>query len=160
MKQRNLQPAKGFTLLEMLIVITIIAIVTSIITVNWTHWQSNSQRRFMTDRLLAELNSHRLLAIHENVSYQCQFEKTDLICRRFTFNQNGYMGWHDPIRKRLLGKGLVFQLTSHLEEKNPAIYFLSSGEIPPFLLKVWDKKTELYQISSNGATLAITGESP
>jgi prepilin-type N-terminal cleavage/methylation domain-containing protein len=147
--QKKKQLPNGFSLLEIIIVIAILAIVSTIATVGFVRWQSHSKIHFAKDRLLDTLHTYRLLAIDENVSYRCQVAGATLICRCFTFNKKGELGWHDRKKKRIIDSSLQMKITESTPEESHAIYFLSSGEVPPFALEIREGKNRLYQLKSH-----------
>ena len=149
----------GFSLLEIIVVLTVISIIASITTVSWIRWQSHSKKRFSEDRLLYILNAYRLLALNENVSYRCQVTGADLICDRWTFDKNGYIGWHDREEKRIVDANLRLKITKSSLKQSHAIYFLSSGEISPFTLDVREGETLLYRLKSHNAHIVDAGHS-
>lgn len=141
---------KGFTLIEIVVVIAIVAIVTSIAVVSWLHWHGHSEQRFSKDKLIATLNAKRLLALNSRDSYQCQVNGPTLICKRWTINKSGYTNWHDPVSKRVVNRDMTLKITQATPEKSQAIYFLASGEIPPFKLAVLKGKNRLFLLTTNG----------
>jgi prepilin-type N-terminal cleavage/methylation domain-containing protein len=157
MQANNPQRHNGFSLLEMMVAIAIVAIVAALVTVSWTRWQGHNKHRFSEDKLLSELNGRRSLAVSERLSYKCQVDNASLICQRWTFNRDGYMGWHNKSSKHILDDSLRMKLAKNSPKKSHAIYFLSSGEIPPFVLEIWDHKNLLYRLRSNGTDVVEAG---
>lgn len=149
---------KGFTLIEMMVALAIVTIMATVVTVSSAHWQTHRQHQFSKDRLLLELNYYRSLALSERLSYKCQTKQTTIRCQRFIFNRDGSLSWHDKTSKHILDHGLHMILRQSSPEKNHAIYFLSSGEIPPFLLEVWDAKKLIYRLKSSGTDVVEASE--
>jgi prepilin-type N-terminal cleavage/methylation domain-containing protein len=148
---------KGFSLIEIIVVLAIISILASITTVSWIRWQSHSKKRFSEDRLLYTLNGYRLLALNENLSYKCEAIGAELICYRWTFDKDGYIGWHDLEKRRIIDANLHMKITKSSPKKSHAIYFLSSGEISPFILEVREGETLLYRLKSHYSRIVDAG---
>lgn len=144
---------KGFSLIEIMVVIAIVAVVTAIAVVSWSHSRAHSEKHFSQDRLISVLNAHRLLALNEHLSYKCRAKETLLVCQRWTRNTKGYIGWYDHGVDSVLSDNLHMVITHSQPKKSHAIYFLSSGEIPAFTLAVMQKNQVLYRLESNGVAI-------
>jgi prepilin-type N-terminal cleavage/methylation domain-containing protein len=151
MKKHN--KTRGFSLVELLVVVAIIAIIASIATVCWMQWQGHRQTHFSEDRLISTLNNRRSIAINSHTSYKCHVKENTLVCQNWTRNKQGYAGWHNDQTVHIAQPEVNLEITRPSQTDSHALYFLSSGDVPPFTLLVKQGNKVLYQLKSNGVAV-------
>lgn len=123
----NRNPSRGFTLVEMLIVIAILGIVLGIAAPNLSRYRHNVNLREAARDISAEMNLCRQRAITENSRYRISF---DFHGRTYTVSRlpDGAAAWQDLSTGSLGGGNALISFSSTtFSESPPASTFLPRG---------------------------------
>jgi type II secretion system protein H len=84
---------KGFSLIELVVVMTIIGILLSIVTLDFNSWQRRSQIERQTRELFSDLNQARLESLHRKQRHSIVMQPNSYIFRRYSSeNENRLAG--------------------------------------------------------------------
>lgn len=61
-----MEETRGFTILELLVVLAVIAVVSAIVTPNFIRWRNNAKMRDAVDNLMGDLEMAKISAVKEN----------------------------------------------------------------------------------------------
>lgn len=157
-KNKRLQYGKhflGISLIEVMIVLAIIVIITSIFTIGVSNTQHKNVQQHM-EKISALIHLAQEQAIFNGVDYGISIANNN-----YAFFQLHELEWlivsNDPLlRARELPIDLQFDL--YLDEikvalnaqvDRPQIFITSDGEISPFILKIFDGHDVAYQLTVN-----------
>ncbi len=110
MRQRR--SSTGFSLIELMVVIAIIAILLSLATLNFNQWQRKSQIERQTRELMADLNTARTESIYRKQSHALIMNTDGLgyILRRYSSPDEKRTSTVQPA-EIILNKGVHYQFT-------------------------------------------------
>lgn len=145
---------RGFTLIEIVVVVVIISLVITMTTISMGNPQAKRMKQSST-RVATLLQLAKEQAIFNSQDYALSVWESG-----YSFYTLSETGWNiitdDRIfRERKLPDGLEFFLyldelkviLEREDKKKPQIFITSDGEISPFRLEITDHKEWLYQIS-------------
>ncbi|MGD8882665.1 MAG: GspH/FimT family pseudopilin [Desulfobacterales bacterium] len=103
-----MQKMRGFSILELLVVLAIIAAVSAIVTPNFIRWRNNAKMRDAVDNLMADLEMAKISAVKENNFVAVLFNPTGY--RVFVDKTNFWARDADErlLRDRKLPAGVTF----------------------------------------------------
>ena len=101
---------RGFTILELLVVLAVIAVVSAIVTPNFIRWRNNAKMRDAVDNLMGDLEMAKISAVKENNFVAVLFNPTGY--RVFVDKANFWARDADErlLRDRKLPAGVTFDL--------------------------------------------------
>ena len=101
----------GFTILELMMVLAVIAVVTAIVTPNILAWRNNAKMRDAVDNLMGDLQMAKISAVKENNNVAVLFNPTSY--RVFVDKDSSWVQDADErlLRVRKLPAGVKFDLS-------------------------------------------------
>ena len=105
-----MKKTRGFSFLELMVVLAIIAAVSAIVTPNFIRWRNNAKMRDAVDNLMADLEMAKISAVKENNFVAVLFNSTGY--RVFVDKANPWVRDADErlLRDRKLPAGVTFDL--------------------------------------------------
>ena len=105
-----MKKSRGFSILELLVVLAVIAVVSAIVTPNFISWRNNAKMRGAVDNLMGDLEMAKIRAVKENNFVAVMFNPTGY--RVFVDKANFWVQDTDErlVRVRQLPAGVTFDL--------------------------------------------------
>jgi len=105
-----MKKSRGFSILELLVVLAVIAVVSAIVTPNFISWRNNAKMRGAVDNLMGDLEMAKIRAVKENNFVAVLFNPTGY--RVFVDKANPWVQDADErlLRVRKLPAGVTFDL--------------------------------------------------
>ncbi len=151
-------PISGFTLIELMVVVTIAAVLSTVVVLSLGHWSSPSAPKQQLSRLAAQLQQQC-----EQAMFQSRARGLRLTDEGFDFWQSGPDGWEalpassgaqarrwpDGLAVELLLEGRQQSLGEEIE--SPQIQCRPLGQVTPFeLILAGDERQARLSVSGNG----------
>lgn len=157
-------PAAGFTLLEVLIVITLVGILTGVVVLGFTGADTQQEVKGLAQRFAFRVELARQTALNRNREWGIYVDETDYRFAEFSPDQGEWeeqtqrpfdvveMPGHVRLRVETEGVG---ELPFADGERLPQILVFSSGEVTPFTLFLeLPGRVEPWLVSSDGLSKA------
>lgn len=97
---------KGFALTELVVVLVLLAIVTTIATINFNDWQRKAQIERQTRELFADINKARTDAITSKLTHRIVFQPNSYSFKRYSSADEPYTAGTE-----LFSKNVAYQLS-------------------------------------------------
>jgi general secretion pathway protein H len=162
--------SRGFSLLELLVVISIAAILTGTVILGFTGADSEQRLRGSADQLAYAIEMARQYALQRNREWGLYIDREELSFAEFDPEQSewvtqtqrpfGNVGLMANVELRVEVEGLD-QLSRDAREHLPKVVLFSSGEVTPFTVHLepqWD--TAPWTVSSDGISRAQAARAP